>query len=89
VARDFEPISLLARLPNLLFVNLCASTDRPVRERRYIGKPVHRLEDAPLLQGRGRFIDDLNFPDTLHSDFPAIQKIATIHSVRVRPGNLG
>jgi carbon-monoxide dehydrogenase large subunit len=34
-----------------------------------IGKPLKRLEDAPLLQGRGRFVDDLQFPGTLHAAF--------------------
>jgi CO/xanthine dehydrogenase Mo-binding subunit len=27
---------------------------------------VPRLEDAPLLVGRGRFVDDINFPNQLH-----------------------
>src|SRR6202008_1898584 len=34
-----------------------------------IGKRVLRLEDGPLLQGRGRFVDDLNFPGTLEAAF--------------------
>ncbi len=34
-----------------------------------IGKPLKRLEDGPLLQGRGRFVDDLQFPGTLHAAF--------------------
>src|SRR5215216_2922070 len=36
---------------------------------RYIGKPVKRLEDLPLLQGQGRFVDDLQFPDMLDVAF--------------------
>src|ERR1043166_6728705 len=36
---------------------------------RYIGKPIQRIEDLPLLQGRGRFLDDLNFPGMLHGGF--------------------
>ena len=36
---------------------------------RYIGKPLKRIEDLPLLQGRGRFVDDLQFPDMLHAAF--------------------
>src|SRR3954467_14252448 len=36
---------------------------------RYIGKPVKRLEDLPLLRGRGRFVDDLQFPDMLQAAF--------------------
>jgi carbon-monoxide dehydrogenase large subunit len=34
-----------------------------------IGKPVLRLEDGPLLQGHGRFVDDLKFPGTLEAAF--------------------
>src|SRR4029078_4875496 len=36
---------------------------------RYIGKPIKRIEDLPLLQGRGRFVDDLQFPDMLQAAF--------------------
>jgi aerobic carbon-monoxide dehydrogenase large subunit len=36
---------------------------------RYIGKPLPRREDAPLLRGQGRFIDDLKFPGTLEAAF--------------------
>ena len=31
-----------------------------------IGKSVTRLEDGPLLTGRGRFADDYNVPGQLH-----------------------
>src|SRR5262245_40167739 len=34
-----------------------------------IGQAVKRLEDLPLLQGRGRFVDDLQFPGLLHAAF--------------------
>ena len=34
-----------------------------------IGKRVLRLEDGPLLRGRGRFVDDLKFPGTLEAAF--------------------
>ena len=30
-----------------------------------LGKPIRRREDAALLTGRGRFVEDLNIPDTL------------------------
>src|SRR3954453_21114023 len=40
-----------------------------VTENRYIGKPLHRIEDAPLLRGSGRFVDDLQFPGTLEAAF--------------------
>jgi carbon-monoxide dehydrogenase large subunit len=34
-----------------------------------IGKPHKRLEDWPLLQGRGRFVDDLKFPGMVQAVF--------------------
>jgi carbon-monoxide dehydrogenase large subunit len=34
-----------------------------------IGRPLKRLEDRPLLQGRGRYVDDLHFPGTLQAAF--------------------
>ena len=38
-------------------------------EKKIIGTPVPRLEDHALLQGRGRFVDDLRFPETLEAAF--------------------
>jgi carbon-monoxide dehydrogenase large subunit len=40
-----------------------------VMQTHTIGKRVLRLEDEPLLQGRGRFVDDLKFPGTLEAAF--------------------
>jgi carbon-monoxide dehydrogenase large subunit len=34
-----------------------------------IGKPVRRIEDAPLITGKGRYIDDVRAPDALHVAF--------------------
>jgi aerobic carbon-monoxide dehydrogenase large subunit len=34
-----------------------------------VGKPVLRLEDGPLIRGRGRFVDDLKFPGMLEAAF--------------------
>jgi carbon-monoxide dehydrogenase large subunit len=34
-----------------------------------IGKSVLRLEDGPLIRGRGRFVDDLKFPGMLEACF--------------------
>ena len=34
-----------------------------------LGRPVPRIEDPALLRGRGRFVDDLHFPDLLHAAF--------------------
>jgi CO/xanthine dehydrogenase Mo-binding subunit len=33
---------------------------------RVFGKPVTRLEDRPLVTGRGRYVADMNFPRQLH-----------------------
>jgi carbon-monoxide dehydrogenase large subunit len=40
-----------------------------VGNARYIGKSFKRIEDIPLIRGRGRFVDDLQFPDMLHAAF--------------------
>lgn len=32
----------------------------------HLGDSVPRLEDPPLITGRGRFVGDMNFPDQLH-----------------------
>jgi len=37
--------------------------------RSLIGLSVPRIEDAPLLRGRGCFIDDIHIPDLLHASF--------------------
>src|SRR5262249_1535216 len=34
-----------------------------------IGSPVPRLEDEPLLRGKGRFVADIAVPDMLHACF--------------------
>ena len=36
---------------------------------KVFGERVRRLEDAPLLRGRARFIDDIRLPDALHAAF--------------------
>ena len=36
------------------------------RATKWIGMPVERLEDPPLITGRGRFAADINFPRQLH-----------------------
>ena len=40
-----------------------------VTESLYVGKPVKRIEDDPLIRGNGRFLDDLQFPGMLHAAF--------------------
>src|ERR1700730_17931191 len=37
--------------------------------RSPLGRPVRRREDAALLTGRGRFVEDLNVPGTLYLAF--------------------
>lgn len=39
---------------------------KPGPSRRAIGERVQRLEDPPLLAGRGRFVGDLRFPGQIH-----------------------
>ena len=38
----------------------------PVKTTPYIGRSVTRLEDPPLVRGRGRFAADISFPHQLH-----------------------
>jgi carbon-monoxide dehydrogenase large subunit len=35
----------------------------------WMGRSVPRLEDATLLRGRGRFVDDIEIPGLLHAVF--------------------
>jgi carbon-monoxide dehydrogenase large subunit len=37
-----------------------------IARNKYIGQSVPRLEDPPLLTGRGSFVDDISFPHQLH-----------------------
>jgi carbon-monoxide dehydrogenase large subunit/6-hydroxypseudooxynicotine dehydrogenase subunit gamma len=37
-----------------------------IADNKYIGQPVPRLEDPPLVTGRGRFAGDISFPHQLH-----------------------
>jgi aerobic carbon-monoxide dehydrogenase large subunit len=41
----------------------------PVTKRSLIGQSIPRVEDEPLLRGRGCFIDDIDFPGLLHASF--------------------
>ena len=36
---------------------------------RVFGKPIRRTEDARLLEGRGRFLDDVDLPGAAHVAF--------------------
>jgi carbon-monoxide dehydrogenase large subunit len=49
---------------------------------RHIGQPVRRLEDEPLVRGRGRFVDDIHMPGMLEAAFVrSSQAHAVIRSV--------
>ncbi|HXW36392.1 MAG TPA: xanthine dehydrogenase family protein molybdopterin-binding subunit [Nitrososphaerales archaeon] len=39
------------------------------REPSVIGKPLKRMEDPKFITGSGRFMDDINLPNTLHAVF--------------------
>lgn len=43
-----------------------ASTDARVQQRRVLGKPIKRREDAELLHGDGKFTADLTLPGMVH-----------------------
>src|SRR5579863_6371170 len=43
---------------------MASSAAKP--RKRYIGQSLTRLEDRPLLTGRGRFAADISFPQQLH-----------------------
>ena len=50
----------------------------------WIGARFRRLEDPPLLTGRGRYADDIRFPDLLHVAFVRSQHAhAAIRSIDV------
>jgi len=44
-------------------------TMRNERPSALMGRSVPRLEDAKLLRGAGRFVDDIDLPDVLHATF--------------------
>ena len=47
-----------------------------------VGVSVPRLEDDALIRGAGRFVDDIQFPETLHASFVRSQHAhALIHSI--------
>ncbi|HEX9465572.1 MAG TPA: xanthine dehydrogenase family protein molybdopterin-binding subunit [Alphaproteobacteria bacterium] len=37
-----------------------------LEKKKYIGQPLQRLEDPPLITGRGRYAADVSFPRQLH-----------------------
>ncbi len=61
-------------------------------KRRYIGEPLPRIEDLPLVTGRGCFVGDVSFPHQLHMRIVRSEHAhATIRSIdcaaaRAAPG---
>jgi carbon-monoxide dehydrogenase large subunit len=59
---------------------------------KWIGRSVERLEDPPLVAGRGRFAGDINFPRQLHMrivrSYHAHGNIVSVHAeaARALPG---
>src|SRR5262249_59969301 len=47
----------------------CAVPGLAIMGAKQFGARVARLEDRPLLTGRGRFVDDVALPGTLHACF--------------------
>jgi CO/xanthine dehydrogenase Mo-binding subunit len=45
------------------------TNERPDLSAPTIGSRITRLEDEPLLRGRGRFIDDISLPGVWHAAF--------------------
>ena len=68
---------------------------REVIAGRFVGSSVRRVEDRRLLSGKGRYVDDLIFPEMLHAAFVrSPHPHATIRSVdvtaaRALPGVVG
>ena len=53
---------------------------------RWIGQSVKRLEDPPLVRGRGRFAGDIAFPHQLHMRVVRSPYAnAALHSVDIAP----
>lgn len=50
----------------LLEADVAAPVQERLEKKRYIGQPVTRLEDFPLVTGRACFLADLSFPNQLH-----------------------
>src|SRR3984893_10643804 len=69
--REVKRPRLLMTIPldlNATFSDDKARLSRPmsIARNKYIGQSVPRLEDPPLLTGRGSFADDIAFPHQLH-----------------------
>jgi carbon-monoxide dehydrogenase large subunit len=67
-------------------------TMRNERPSALMGRSVPRLEDAKLLRGAGRFVDDIDLPDVLHATFVRspvahglLQRVDP-HKARAMPG---
>jgi carbon-monoxide dehydrogenase large subunit len=63
-----------------------------VTEKKYIGQPIGRVEDAALITGAGRFVDDIRLSGTLEAAFVrsafahAKIKAIDVSAARAAPG---
>jgi carbon-monoxide dehydrogenase large subunit len=55
---------------------------------RFVGAPLRRVEDRPLVTGRGRYTDDIHLPGTVHAHFVrspyASARIVRLDTTRAR-----
>jgi CO/xanthine dehydrogenase Mo-binding subunit len=65
--------------------------DKPVFEKgktRFLGHPVKRVEDLPLVTGRGRYVGDMDFAHQLHMRVvradQAHGRLAAVHTEKAR-----
>src|SRR3989442_10837510 len=66
-----ESIANGLAIPFAIRYSLLAAPHSPLamKQSTYIGKPIGRIEDRPLLTGGGRFVGDLRLPRMLDAAF--------------------
>jgi len=61
-------------------------------EHSYVGQPIRRREDLPLVTGRGRYAADVHLPDLLHAAFcrstvpHGVLRSVDLEAARAMPG---
>ena len=61
-------------------------------EHSYVGRPIRRREDLPLVTGQGRYAADVHFPDLLHTAFcrstvpHGVLRSVDLEAARAMPG---
>src|SRR5262249_39653733 len=68
-ARARDRLSVVGRQPRSRAAALRAMAAVVVPQFKYVGRPIGRLEDRPLLTGHGRFVADLDIAGTLAAAF--------------------